>query len=767
MSDTVKPGKSTDVSDPAKSSKPDQPHNSIESGNSGSSSESAVLPWVEAYLPDFAQILRIIERTPGFAFQPLELPSPDLARVLARWLDQHGIRVSTLELSDERSWESLARDLENLGNPSDPDNTHFDDIDRPRASTAREGHKPNCPEYVQHSPAAAKAKSPAVALVIAGAESPPESLVRRALAQVNMGRDVIARRSAQTILWCGDARFQHWTGDFAPDLWSVGSSPYFIPLRRIEDLLPAQRASAGLWWTGAADHDVCDLEQTYKEEPKGRTKVQTGLQLAEARITHGDYVGAQDLLREVAPEVLQKAPLLLARLGALAGVAQASQGPQNDGSSAEEQRLRRKIDKTQALGAGPGVEAQLRMTLANTIGLQNPHRAQEALEETLAARALYLDQGDTETALQCSYMLFTFAQPLPPELLRSLEDQARATLEQNAKPARSIRAELILIRIAIGSQRLEEAEHHLQRAFEAIEDSPELAVFKLDAQNLATELALRQGALERALEHARSLLSLAEEAEHHLQRAFEAIEDSPELAVFKLEAQNFATVLALRQGALERALEHAHSFLSLAEKAELPVVELAGHRVLARVLRMQESYLPAAIEIDKAIDISIRLQDPGIFADFSGLEFYARQLGDLRVADLLLAYFGQVWVREIPDFEQTWLHPRMKQLEASGLRIPTRTRTLHSLIERFLHAANEQESQEAICAIAAEATRLAEELAHKNVDLFDPHTWSRQPTPDKSLPSPNSTARDSSLPTPKLALTKADPKTHKGDLPST
>jgi len=71
---------------------------------------SEAAPWVAPYVPDFRDLLRQLDRVPGFIFQPVVLPSPDLALALADWLADQGVAVRVFDMRHE-PWDDLAARL--------------------------------------------------------------------------------------------------------------------------------------------------------------------------------------------------------------------------------------------------------------------------------------------------------------------------------------------------------------------------------------------------------------------------------------------------------------------------------------------------------------------------------------------------------------------------------------------------------------------------------------------------------------------------------
>ena len=53
--------------------------------------------WLPRYLRGFEELLGVIELSDGFVLIPVEVPGPDIARVLSDWLARRGRTGVTLE----------------------------------------------------------------------------------------------------------------------------------------------------------------------------------------------------------------------------------------------------------------------------------------------------------------------------------------------------------------------------------------------------------------------------------------------------------------------------------------------------------------------------------------------------------------------------------------------------------------------------------------------------------------------------------------------
>ena len=432
--------------------------------------DAAVEPWVEPYLPDFAVIHRILDRTSGFAFQPIETPSPDLARALAAWLLRAcGLSTQVIYLTSDMDWLDLASRLEQ-----------------------------------------GPAEGPAVTLVI-DADAPIDDMTaQRSLARLNLARDVIARSVQRTILWCGSARLHRWTRQFAPDLWSIAASPYDIALRRPTDLPLHLRELAPLWWTGAVSADETALARDVTTHDRAE-RVRAALRLAEARLTRGDQRGAQDILFSVASLVDDEIPLLRPRWSHLLTAATATPL----GSDAEPvAALRRAVAHARARSDVLS-EAALHRALAHALLATDGARPEDAIAELLRARELYLQRGDLVSALEVAVELVgDYTPALSEDVLESLAEESRDAAASLGDPRSTAVSTVIDGIVALSQRRLDEAARCAAEVIAYAQGADERAAepVLLLAHALAVDTALLRGDLDRALEHATALMALTEAA---------------------------------------------------------------------------------------------------------------------------------------------------------------------------------------------------------------------------------------------------------------
>lgn len=139
------------------------------------------------YVDTFFRLKKMIDRTQGFFFLPVESTSPDLGRDFARWLSLHGWEAEILDLNSDRVRADLVLKLE-----------------RPQGTSSRR-----------------------LVLVLgphdlSNAELPPM------FAAINWARDSIAKKFRGPLFWWGTEAFHLTTRVRAPDLWSI-AGPSFRP----------------------------------------------------------------------------------------------------------------------------------------------------------------------------------------------------------------------------------------------------------------------------------------------------------------------------------------------------------------------------------------------------------------------------------------------------------------------------------------------------------------------------------------------------------
>ncbi|KYF61635.1 hypothetical protein BE11_15840, partial [Sorangium cellulosum] len=133
------------------------------------------------FLGSFREVLRILERTPGFALLPVEIPGPDVARALGDFLTREGRRALVIAPRDrDAAWEDLVAALY-------------------RAEPEPRG-----------------------VVLLVGADPPPAA-AREGLRRLNQHqrRDTLSSRLGCPLLWCGPPGFLGLCREEAPDLWAI------------------------------------------------------------------------------------------------------------------------------------------------------------------------------------------------------------------------------------------------------------------------------------------------------------------------------------------------------------------------------------------------------------------------------------------------------------------------------------------------------------------------------------------------------------------
>jgi hypothetical protein len=144
--------------------------------------EPELSTWVKTYEPELGALERSLELSDGFVLFPIELPGPDVARELARWLESRGRGVVVLDPQLDGEWERLPADMFSVQAP------------------------------------------PGGVVLVIGARLESAS-VRSGLRLLNQRRDTVAKHLGGPLLWCGSKAFLDLTWRQAPDFWSVADIP--------------------------------------------------------------------------------------------------------------------------------------------------------------------------------------------------------------------------------------------------------------------------------------------------------------------------------------------------------------------------------------------------------------------------------------------------------------------------------------------------------------------------------------------------------------
>ena len=144
--------------------------------------EPGLSAWAQTYAPELQALERAIGLSDGFVLFPIELPGPEFARELGRWLEGRGHRVVVLDPQADDAWGRLPADMFSV--------------------EARPGG----------------------IVVVIGARLESAS-VRSGLGLLNQRRDTLAKHLGGPLLWCGSKEFLDLTWRQAPDFWSVADIP--------------------------------------------------------------------------------------------------------------------------------------------------------------------------------------------------------------------------------------------------------------------------------------------------------------------------------------------------------------------------------------------------------------------------------------------------------------------------------------------------------------------------------------------------------------
>ncbi|WP_049949671.1 pentapeptide repeat-containing protein [Sorangium cellulosum] len=133
------------------------------------------------FLGSFREVLRVLERTPGFVLLPVEIPGPDVARALGDFLTREGRRALVIEpRRDEATWKDLVSAL-----------------------------------Y--------KAEPEPRGVVVLVGSDPPPAAAREGLRLLNQHQrhDTLSSRLGCPLLWCGPPAFLALCREEAPDFWAI------------------------------------------------------------------------------------------------------------------------------------------------------------------------------------------------------------------------------------------------------------------------------------------------------------------------------------------------------------------------------------------------------------------------------------------------------------------------------------------------------------------------------------------------------------------
>lgn len=428
-------------------------------------------PFAQPYLADFQQLARMLERIPGFLLQPIEAPTPDLAKAFADWLGHQGWNVRLHKLRDADALRDLSAKL------VQPTETTSHDV---------------------------------VLVVQSGALDEPAA--HSGFAALNMARDSIAHASPKPLLWWGSSEFMRTTWSHAPDWWSVAATPLRIPFRSLHDL-PSHLPLGTHWWTGAVNVDLGSLEEAVTAahalgDPAQMAR--SGLQLAEAQLSRRDRLGARATLATIQPSIVGHAKALRPRWNLLEGAADADDAA-DAGISIEE--LRAQIAAAEANGAQHS-EVRLRLQLAERLESGGKPLPEDALREYVRARWLTISLGDIVATLAIDSHIALDLAPLTDDPLRAeLDRYAADAVTRTEDPISRARAALTRAKLALMSQAFDASEAFAQEAINQgqLADEP---VMVTGAHCLLAACSFLRGDFSACLDQANTCLAGAEAADN-------------------------------------------------------------------------------------------------------------------------------------------------------------------------------------------------------------------------------------------------------------
>ena len=235
--------------------------------------DRVVPAWAAPFIPDFHRIARVIDLAPGFMLVPVELPGPDVGRVLAAWLTASGRPTTVVEPMDDDAWSVVTAAL--LDQQPDP----------------------------------------AVAVALLGTRRASRGM-QAGLRVLNQRRDTVGKHLDRPLLWCGPKEFLDATWGAAPDFWSIADVT-----RRFEVAPAALPRRESLQVSDDASSETPERLEALYEEAKAqgdrRNAARIGTRLAEALgCETGELARAEATAREVIALVEGTGDLRTRSLGA-------------------------------------------------------------------------------------------------------------------------------------------------------------------------------------------------------------------------------------------------------------------------------------------------------------------------------------------------------------------------------------------------------------------------------------------------------------------
>ncbi|WP_437720501.1 pentapeptide repeat-containing protein [Sorangium sp. So ce861] len=350
------------------------------------SSSAPPLPAAMApFLGSFREVLRVLQRTPGFVLLPVEIPGPDVARALGDFLTREGRRALVIEpRRDEATWKDLVSAL-----------------------------------Y--------KAEPEPRGVVVLVGSDPPPAAAREGLRLLNQHQrhDTLSSRLGCPLLWCGPPAFLALCREEAPDFWAIRTpeirladepSPGAPEPRALE--IAAHRPGAAACSLRAAPHGAAEpaaellLRQAAAERRRGHAvaaaatlgallarpgaapvlRLRAQLEMAGLLEDGGDLAAAEASYREalaLARQVEDREAEARALIGAFGIAARTGRAAEAEAPLAEARAIAERLGD-RALEASA--------VAAQALAATGRHDAQKGRERISEAKALYAADPQKDAA---------------------------------------------------------------------------------------------------------------------------------------------------------------------------------------------------------------------------------------------------------------------------------------------------------------------------------------------------------------------------------
>ncbi|WP_437284240.1 pentapeptide repeat-containing protein [Sorangium sp. So ce406] len=325
------------------------------------------------FLGSFREVLRILERIPGFALLPVEIPGPDVARALGDFLTREGRRALVIAPRDrDAAWEDLVAALY-------------------RAEPEPRG------------------------VVLLVGSDPPPAAAREGLRRLNQHqrRDTLSSRLGCPLLWCGPPGFLGLCREEAPDLWAIRAAELRLVEEPAPDALRAVAEPLDPAHGGAAEPPADQLlRQAVTERRRGHAvaaaatlgallarpaappavRVRAELEMAGLLEDGGDLARAEASYREalaLARQIVDPEPEARAIIGAFAIAARTGRAAEAEGPLAEARAIAERLGD-RALEASAAA--------AQALAAIGRHDAQKGRERISEAKALHAANARRDAA---------------------------------------------------------------------------------------------------------------------------------------------------------------------------------------------------------------------------------------------------------------------------------------------------------------------------------------------------------------------------------